>query len=82
MIQIMVVEIRKKVVELHQRNILQFDRRNDQLIHHQQLMAKRKRDKYEQTNCCIDYLDVNSLYFYFFFRVKLSCCNEDVTEYQ
>ncbi len=49
--QIMVIEARKKVVERHQKNILQFDRKNDPLIHHQQLIAKRKRDNYEQISC-------------------------------
>jgi len=48
MIQIMVVEIRAKVVHLHQKNARQqLHRKNGQLIHHHQQMAKEKRDKYE-----------------------------------
>jgi hypothetical protein len=48
MIQIMVVvAARKKVVELQQKNLLQLNLKNDQLIHHHQRMAKEKRDKYE-----------------------------------
>jgi hypothetical protein len=81
MSQIMVVEASKKVVEHHQKNVLQFNQKNDQLNHHQQQMAKGKRDKYEHINCCIDYSDVNPLYFFsFFFRVQLNGCNENVTE--
>ncbi len=68
MSQIMVVEVSKKVVEHHhQKNVLQFNQKNDQLIHHHQQMAKGKRDKYEHINCCIDYSDVNPFNFFFFF---------------
>lgn len=59
MIQIMVVEARRKeaVAEhRHQKNVHQFNRKNVQLIHRHQRMAKRKKDKYEQINCCIDIL--------------------------
>jgi hypothetical protein len=47
MIQIMVVEIRAKVVDLQKNARRQLHRKNDQLIHHHQQMAKEKRDKHE-----------------------------------